>query len=74
MDYNTSSKLSPIEELEILQKYDYKCIRCGAETNRIHKQVKVTLCNNCFVTWAKKYPYVAISVLMNLKVKYSNVK
>ncbi len=66
--------LDPIEELKILEEYEYKCIRCGAETKTIHELVKVTLCSNCYGTWAKKYPYVAISVLRILKVKYNNAR
>ena len=64
------SETNSLDRLEILQKYDYKCIRCGLETGRIHDGVNVPLCSHCFDTWAKKYPYAARSVLINLKAKY----
>src|SRR3990172_9198178 len=69
-DYRSMSETNFLGRLEILQKYDYKCIRCGVETGRIHDGVNVPLCSHCFDTWAKKYPYAAMSVLINLKAKY----
>ena len=67
-------KLSLLEELAVLQEYDYRCLRCGADTNKIHTVVQVPLCDQCYYTWAYIYPYAAISVLRNLKVKYKGDK